>query len=84
MARKQLGRYVVIDSEICHGKPTFAGTRIMVWQVLDRVAAGESWEEIMADWPDSISREAISEAVQLAKRAFLDHAAEYGVESKSA
>jgi hypothetical protein len=30
MQRKRLGRYIVADPEICHGKPTFVGTRIMV------------------------------------------------------
>jgi uncharacterized protein (DUF433 family) len=32
--RKLLGRYIVADPEICHRKPTFRGTRIMVSQVL--------------------------------------------------
>jgi hypothetical protein len=27
---KLLGRYVVADPEICHGQPTFRGTRILV------------------------------------------------------
>ena len=36
--RIELGQYIVTDPEICHGKPTFKGTRIMVWQVLDDVA----------------------------------------------
>jgi len=31
--RLELGEHVVADPEICHGKPTFNGTRIMVWQV---------------------------------------------------
>jgi Protein of unknown function (DUF433) len=32
--RQILGRYIVADPRICHGKPTFRGTRVMVWQVL--------------------------------------------------
>lgn len=40
--RVELDRYIVADSEVCHGKPTFKGTRIMVWQVLDDVAEGRS------------------------------------------
>jgi uncharacterized protein (DUF433 family) len=31
MKIKSMGQYVVIDPKICHGKPTFRGTRIMVW-----------------------------------------------------
>ena len=34
------------DPEICHGKPTFKGTRIMAWQVLDDVGDGRSWDFI--------------------------------------
>jgi hypothetical protein len=38
--RMELGQYIIVDPEICHGKPTFKGTRIMVWQVLDALARG--------------------------------------------
>jgi uncharacterized protein (DUF433 family) len=30
-----LGRYVVADPSICHGAPTFRGTRILVADVLE-------------------------------------------------
>ena len=46
-----LNDYVVADPEICHGKPTFKGTRIMVWQVLEMLAVGESIEELIEDFP---------------------------------
>lgn len=82
--RKILGRYIVADPEICHGKPTFLGTRVMVAQVLKQVAKGMSWEAIMAEWPGSVSREAIAEAVALAQRTFEEHATEYTQESLSA
>jgi uncharacterized protein (DUF433 family) len=75
--RKVLGHYIVVDPEVCHGKPTFVGTRIMVAQVLRQVARGIDWDTIMNDWRGSISREAIAEAVALANRAFSDHAREY-------
>ena len=79
--RKLLGRYIVADPNICHGKPTFVGSRVMVWQVLDEVAKGMAWDDIVALWPDSVSKEAIAEAVKLARRAFLDHADEYAPET---
>ena len=41
--RKALGRYVVVDSSICHGQPTFRGTRILVKDVLEQVAGGLTW-----------------------------------------
>jgi uncharacterized protein (DUF433 family) len=72
-----LGRYVVTDPDICHGKPTFRGTRIMVSHVLEQVAEGMSWDAIVQEWHGSISKEAIAEAVSLASMAFLEHAQEY-------
>ena len=75
-----MGRYIVTDPAICHGQPTFRGTRIMVWQALDMVASGLAWETIVEEWRGSVSQEAIAEAVQLASRAFLEHANEYAIE----
>jgi uncharacterized protein (DUF433 family) len=75
--RKLLGRYIVADPAICHGKPTFAGTRIMVAQVLKEVAEGMSWDAITAGWGGKVTREAIAEAIHLAHRIFQDHALEY-------
>ncbi len=75
-----LGRYIIADPDICHGKPTFRGTRIMVWQVLEMVAEGKDWESIIAEWGGSITREAIAEAVQLASKSFVRHAHEHDME----
>ncbi len=74
-----LGRYIVADPDICHGKPTFRGTRILVADVLDQVAAGLAWETIIEEWRGSIPQEAIAEAVRLARQALLEHVAEYVV-----
>lgn len=81
---KLIGRYIVTDPSICHGKPTFRGTRIMVSQVLEQVADGMAWEAITAEWRGSIALEAIAEAVQLATQAFLEHAEEYVIPVRSA
>jgi uncharacterized protein (DUF433 family) len=71
--RVELGKYIVADPEICHGKPTFKGTRIMVWQVLDDVAEGRSWDFICGTrWSGRISLAAISEAVKLSRESWLD------------
>lgn len=71
--RVELGRYVVADPEICHGKPTFKGTRIMVSQVLDDVADGRSWDFICnVRWGGRIAVAAVAEAVKLSRQAWLD------------
>jgi len=72
-----LGRYIVMDPDICHGEPTFRGTRIMVKHVLEQVIEGISWDAIIQEWRGSIDKDAIAEAVQLASKAFLEHAIEY-------
>ncbi len=84
MIRKRVGQYIVADPEVCHGKPTFSGTRIMVSQVLEQVASGMVWEAIIEEWRGSITKEAIAEAVRLANQAFFDHSGDYTVEAKSA
>ena len=71
--RVDLGEHIVADPLICHGKPTFKGTRIMVWQVLDDVADGHSWEFICRErWGGRIPLATVAEAVKLARRALLD------------
>lgn len=81
MANYTLGHYIVADSQICHGRPTFRGTRILVETVLDQAARGMSWDEIANEWRGRVTRDAIEEALKLAGRAFLDHASEYAVEA---
>lgn len=51
MQRIVINPYIVADPQICHGKPTFAGTRIMVWQVLEMLEAGCSVDEIREAFP---------------------------------
>jgi uncharacterized protein (DUF433 family) len=84
MPRRTMGKYLVADPKICHGKLTFKGTRILVADVLDLVAEGTDWRTIVEQCHGSITRQAIAEAVRLAGRAFLDHADQYLKEPVSA
>ena len=68
---KALGRYVVADPAICHGQLTFRGTRILVADVLEQVASGMAWETITDEWGPALTKEAIGEAVRLAREALL-------------
>jgi uncharacterized protein (DUF433 family) len=70
--RVELGQYIVADPKICHGKPTFKGTRIMVWQILDELAHGMTPEDIVKAWDGKVVREAIAESVQIARVSLLD------------
>ncbi len=73
--KQSLGRFVVADPAVCHGRPTFRGTRIFVSDVLDDVARGMAWQAIIERWHGSIKKEAISEAVRLAREALINHSA---------
>ncbi|MGQ0762646.1 MAG: DUF433 domain-containing protein [Acidobacteriota bacterium] len=64
-AKRVIGRHIVADPKICHGQPTFRGTRVLVTDVLDQVASGMDWQSIIDDWHDSISEDAIREAGNL-------------------
>jgi len=70
--RIELGRFIVADPKICHGKPTYKGTRIMVWQVLAMLERGESWDSIRKAWDDRVSDAAIAETLRLARSSLLD------------
>ena len=84
MNNKMFGRYIISDSKIYHGKPTFRGTRIMVSQVMEQIANGMAWETIIEEWRGSIKKEAIAEAIRLANQTFLEHADEYTLEQEAA
>ena len=50
MAQKFLSR-ISVCSDVCFGKPCISGTRIWVSLILDRLAAGETVDELLEDYP---------------------------------
>jgi uncharacterized protein (DUF433 family) len=65
MKRTEIGKYIIIDPEICHGQITFKGTRIPIDTVLALLAKGYSMEQLLKSYPE-LTRAAIEEAVHLA------------------
>ena len=63
--RIEINEYIIADTEICHGKPTFNGTRIMVWQALEMLEGGLTVKEIIEDFP-SLTPEHIKAALHYA------------------
>ena len=61
-----IGRNIMADPAVCHGKLTFRGTRFFVADILDMVASGMDWESIIERADGKIERDAIREAVSLA------------------
>jgi len=81
MTNKALGCYIVANPYICHGQPTFRGTRILVSDVLEQVTNGMAWEAIIEEWRGNITKEAIAEAVRLAIEALVARNRELVAES---
>lgn len=42
---------ITVDPEVCHGKPTVRGSRLMVTTILELLASGMTTEEILDDYP---------------------------------
>src|SRR3954449_5278366 len=59
---------IVIDPEICHGKPSIRGLRYPVETILELLSSGMTTEEILTDYED-LEREDILAALELATKA---------------
>jgi uncharacterized protein (DUF433 family) len=57
---------IVIDPEICHGKPTIRGLRYPVESILEYLAAGDSIDDVLAEFPD-LEREDLLACLELAR-----------------
>lgn len=58
--------HIASDPEILHGKPRLKGTRIPVSLILGYLAAGETAESIIAQFPD-LTREQIAACLDYAR-----------------
>ncbi len=56
------------DPKVMMGKPVVRGTRITVEQILGKLAAGETVEQVLAAHP-RLTREAVFAAIEFAARA---------------
>jgi uncharacterized protein (DUF433 family) len=62
MGNEQL---IIVDPNICHGKPVIQGTRIMVSNILSLLAGGYTMAQILDYYPE-LSEEAIKGALEYA------------------
>ncbi len=67
-----LGEYVVRAVGVCGGRPTFKYTRIEVTGTLERLAAGENIDDIVAGYRGRVPREAILEGARIVTTLFID------------
>ncbi len=56
---------IVSDPKICHGRPCFKGTRILVSTILDSLAEGDSIQTLVKEYPP-LKQQDILEAIEYA------------------
>jgi uncharacterized protein (DUF433 family) len=60
---------ITIDPEICHGKPAIRHLRYPVESMLEYLAAGDTFEDLVAEFPD-LERDDLRACLEFAA---LDH-----------
>ena len=64
---RQLLARITIDPEICHGKPVVRCLRHPVESLLEYLAGGDSFEDILAEFPE-LEREDLLACLEFAKK----------------
>ena len=75
MNHDELKRRIWIDPGRCGGKPCIRGHRIWVSLILDMVAAGDTFEEILASYPGLEAEDilaCIAYGSEMARERFVD------------
>jgi uncharacterized protein (DUF433 family) len=67
-----LSDHIVRTVGVCGGHPTFKYTRIEITGTLERLATGESVDDIVQGYEGRVSHAAIREAAQLVTAQFLE------------
>jgi uncharacterized protein (DUF433 family) len=63
---------ITVDADVCNGQPVLRGTRITVQTVLEFLAAGDSVEEVLEEYP-SLSRADVQACLEYASRLMANH-----------
>jgi uncharacterized protein (DUF433 family) len=58
---------ITIDPNICHGKPVIRGLRYPVESMLEYLAAGDSVDDVLAEFPD-LERDDLLACLEFAAR----------------
>jgi len=63
---------IVINPEVCNGRPVVRGTRITAQTVLEFLAAGDSVEDVLEEYP-SLTRADVQACLDYAARVMGNH-----------
>ena len=70
-------RKIIVHPDICNGPPSIEGTRITVQTVLEFLAAGDSIDDLLADYP-TLTRDDVLACLAYSARLLKHH---YSVQS---
>lgn len=63
---------ITIVPDVCNGRPVIRGTRIAVQTVLEFLGAGDSVEDVLAEYP-TLAREDVQACIDYAARVMGNH-----------
>lgn len=63
---------ISVSPDVCNGKPVVRGTRITVQTVLEFLAAGDSVDDVLAEYP-TLKREDVQACLDYASRVMANH-----------
>ena len=63
---------IVIDPDICNGQPVIEGTRITARTVLEFLAAGDTVEDVLEEYPP-LSKEDVLECLRFSAELMKNH-----------
>ena len=63
---------ITVSPDICNGKPVIRGTRITAQSVLEFLAAGDSVEDVLEEYP-TLKREDVHACLDYASKLMANH-----------
>ena len=70
--RKFMSERISINPDVCNGRPVVRGTRIAVQTVLEFLAAGDSVEDVLEEYP-RLARADVQACLDYASRVMGNH-----------
>lgn len=63
---------ITLEPDVCNGKPVIRGTRITAQTVLEFLAAGDSVDDVLEEYPD-LKREDVRACLEYASKLLGNH-----------
>jgi uncharacterized protein (DUF433 family) len=67
---QRMSERIEINPRVCGGQPVIKGTRIPVSAILEQLAGGDSWDSLLAGYPE-LTQADIEAALRYARQSIL-------------